>query len=705
MRHDRYVQVNFPSQRLSWGLVGVGAVGSVGTVVAFALAFGSDPSGWAWSTPFVGGYVAGMVAFRARPEHPAARRLLLSGTAATSWIGASVAVSVGFETYGRTWWLGPANVVVQALGLAMWAATISLLAVYPDGEYGHRYERRLVRAVAGAAIGVPLALLVCRPVLQPAWVFAWDEAAGSMEGFPSIRSPFHVEALAFLGTPLRAYLDSALALSPVVGAIVVWRRYRRLPAGRRLQIRWPIFGALVVLLAPLSGILQVVGAISAGPAQAIQIVALAALPASVATGLVRPTLFDVDRALRRSMLYAPLWIAIAGAYVGLAAALGLAASGKGLQLAVLVTIGATLLFEPLRRALAGRAARWAYGESLSGEELVLRLGSALEHTLDLERLVSEVASITREGFGVSWVRIVVDGLEPTVVGETSAPGELPALSAELVQEGRRLGEIVCGPRVRGRSRDVDDALLETLARQASLAIHNARLAAELGDRLEEIQVQAAELAASRSRIVTADESARRGIERDIHDGAQQELVALIARMGLARSELRRDPGRVDDTLVALQSEVRGALENLRHLVAGIHPAVLTDHGLVEAIEIRSARLPFDVAVECDSRTRAARFSDAVEGAAYLFVSEGLANVLKHAGAKRACVRVACSARELEVEVADDGRGFDPDTASGTGLRGLTDRVEALGGTLSIDSTRQAGTRLVARLPIGNHAGA
>ena len=697
------MQANFPSRTLSRGVLAVGAAGSVGTAVAFALAFGSDLSGWAWSTPFVGGYIAGAMAFRARPEHPAARRLLLSGTAASFWIGASVAVSIGFESYGRTWWLGPANVAVQVLGLAMWAATISLLAVYPDGEYGHRHERDLVRALAGLAVGVPIALLVCRPVLQPAWVFAWDEAAGSAEGFPAIPSPFHVDALAFLGAPLRAYLDSALALSPVIGATVVWRRYRRLPADRRMQIRWPLFGILVALLTPLTAILEAVGGLSAGVAQAIQVVALAALPASIAIGLVRPTLFDVDRALRRSMLYAPLWIAIAGAYVGLAAALGLAASDMGLQLAVLVTIGATLLFEPLRRALARRAARWAYGESLSGEELVQRLGSALEHSLDLARLVSEVASITREGFGVSWVRIVVDGLEPTLVGGTPAPDERPALTAELVQDGSRLGEIVCGPRVRGRPRGGDKALLETLARQASLAIHNARLASELGRRLEEIQAQTVELAASRSRIVTADESARRRIERDIHDGAQQELIALIARMGLARSELGRDPAGLEDTFVTLQSEVRQTLENLRDLVAGIHPAVLTDHGLVEAIEIRAARLPIDVVVECDPRTRAARFSDAVEGAAYYFVSEGLANVLKHAGAKRACVRVACSAGELEVEVADDGKGFDPDTSSGTGLRGLADRVEALGGTFRVDSKRQAGTRLVSRLPVGSNA--
>ena len=675
----------------------------VGTGIVFALAFANDPSGFVWSAPFVGAYVAGVVAFRARPDNPAARRLLLSGTAATLWIGGSVAIAIGFEAYGRAPWLGPADVAVQVLGLALWAATISLLAVYPDGAYGHRNERRLVRALAALAVGVPVALLVCRPVLQPAWVFAWDESGASGPTFPSIPSPFHVEALAFLGGPMRAYLDSALALSPVIGASILWMRYRRMPLSQRLQIRWPVFGALVVLAAPVSAGLQALGALAAGVAQAVQIVALTTLPASVAVGLVKPTLFDVDRALRRSMLYAPLWIAIAGAYVGLAAALGLAASGEGLQLAVLVTIAATLLFEPLRRALARRAARWAYGESLSGEELVQRLGGALEHALDLDRLVSEVASIAREGFGVSWVRVTVEGLAPTTDGEEPAPGEPPALSAELVQDGEHLGRIECGPRVRGRPRDADRALLEALARQTSLAVHNARLAAELGDRLNEIRSQSIELAASRSRIVAADESARRRLERDIHDGAQQELVALIARVGLARNQLGRNPGAVDETLVSLQAEARDALENLRSLAAGIHPAVLTDHGLVEAIEIRSARLPFEVTIECDPRTRSARFSDEIEGAAYFIVSEGLANALKHAGARKARVRIASSARELEVEVADDGDGFDPAAASGSGLRGLADRAEALGGTLSIDSALRTGTRLTARLPIEDGA--
>ena len=156
-------------------------------------------------------------------------------------------------------------------------------------------------------------------------------------------------------------------------------------------------------------------------------------------------------------------------------------------------------------------------------------------------------------------------------------------------------------------------------------------------------------------------------------------------------------------LVDLQSEAKLALENLRRLVAGIHPSVLTDHGLVEAIEIRSAHLPLDVKIECDARTRAARFSDEIEGAAYFFVSEGLANALKHAHARSACVRIFDSDRELKIEIVDDGVGFDLGTVSGTGLRGLADRVEH-SAALSASTPRSDPERdSTTRLPTKDHA--
>ena len=167
---------------------------------------------------------------------------------------------------------------------------------------------------------------------------------------------------------------------------------------------------------------------------------------------------------------------------------------------------------------------------------------------------------------------------------------------------------------------------------------------------------------------------------------QQELVALIANLRLARNQLERDPAVADRTLAGLQEEAGRLLEDLRELARGIHPSVLSDHGLVEAVEGRATRMPIEVSVEADAAVRGARFSDDVEGAAYFVVSEALANVLKHSGADRATRAASAAAGgALELEVSDDGAGFDPGDAGGSGLANMSDRVEALGGRLIVRS--------------------
>jgi signal transduction histidine kinase len=670
-----------PAPRSTTLLAIAGGLAAAMAVVAFAAEFGTDVSGLAWSLPYLSSYAAGVVAVRRLGDHRAARRLLAFGTVGTLWITATVLLAAGFDDHGRQWWLGPANVVLQILGLGMGAAMIALVAVYPEGRYGLPWARRLVRAVTVMAVAVPLGLLLARPSLLPAWAFAWsgpDEAP-----FPDVASPLHLGFLAPLGTVLSVYHDAALALAPTIAGVLVALRCRRLTPEQRLRWRWPLYGVLVVLVAPASTLLLEAGLLSQAVSYALVILALVALPVAAGIGLVQPRLFDVDRVARRSLVFVPLWVAIAAAYIGAAAALGHVASDTGVQVAIVLTILATIGLEPVRRVLARRAAGWAYGESIGGDELIRRLGATLEHALDLEQLLAGVAAIARDGMGVRWTRIDVAGVPAASDGDVEGPA---ALSAPIVHGGERLGEIACGPRVRGDLRAADRELLATLARQTALAIHNAR--------------QASDLAASRARIVAAHEEARREIERDIHDGAQQELVALIARIGLARQQLGRDPARIDETLVDLRSEVRQALANLRELAAGIHPSVLADHGLIEAIEIRCARLPIGVTIECDAQMRTTRLPAPVEGAAYFFVSEGLANALKHSGAERARVRVVLTERELAIEVADDGCGFDADAVAGTGLRGLADRLETLGGTLRVDAAPGRGTRLAARLPIG-----
>ena len=197
-----------------------------------------------------------------------------------------------------------------------------------------------------------------------------------------------------------------------------------------------------------------------------------------------------------------------------------------------------------------------------------------------------------------------------------------------------------------------------------------------------------------ARIVEAGDRERRRLERDLHDGAQQRLVSLSLRLGSLRRRLESG-SEEEQMLTAAQEELAASLTELRELAHGIHPAVLTDRGLGPALESLAARasLPVDVAPALERR-----FDAAVEVAAYYFVSEALTNAVKHAHASRVTVRTFVAGARLIVVVTDDGAG-GASMSAGSGLRGLADRVGALGGTLRVSSTPGAGTSLRAAIPV------
>jgi signal transduction histidine kinase len=253
---------------------------------------------------------------------------------------------------------------------------------------------------------------------------------------------------------------------------------------------------------------------------------------------------------------------------------------------------------------------------------------------------------------------------------------LPDVVVPLAVSGDVIGEIACGPRHGGWG-ETDIDLVRTLARHAALALNSAALAATLAEQVRQLE-------SSRARLVVAEEEGRRRVERDLHDGVQQQLIVLLARLELLRTQV--PVGSAAAELVGQTQDVaRETLVDLRTLVDGIHPPVLTDRGLVAAVEARAALLPIRVGVDVSPPLEGARFTAEVEGAAYYVICESLTNVMKHSGSEQARVSIE-GQPGVELRVA------------GSGLSGLRDRVEALGGSLEVRSSIDTGTTIVALLP-------
>ncbi|WP_336206181.1 sensor histidine kinase [Nonomuraea sp. LPB2021202275-12-8] len=298
-------------------------------------------------------------------------------------------------------------------------------------------------------------------------------------------------------------------------------------------------------------------------------------------------------------------------------------------------------------------------------EVLSSLGPALEGDPEPVAQLGRLASAVRTGLDTRWAAVTLADGRRVVSGREEGPAAL----TQPVRGG--LGRIECGPRDRGRLYDEDRRFLEALAVPAGLAIQGAGLA---------------------TRLVNAQEAERRRIERNIHDGVQQQLVALIAGIELARAT-----GGDAETLGLLREQARQTLDDLRELAAGIHPSALSQGGLVEAVEERCSRLPVPTRVFAGRELRAERFPDEIEGAMYFTVSEAVANALKHARAATIEVRLAKAGGRLSVTVRDDGQGFDAGARGG--LATLADRLDALGGGLELDSEQGKGTRVNAWVPV------
>jgi signal transduction histidine kinase len=270
--------------------------------------------------------------------------------------------------------------------------------------------------------------------------------------------------------------------------------------------------------------------------------------------------------------------------------------------------------------------------------------------------------------------VVGNELPTAAVGETAVP---------VTHQGELLGAISIRMPPNEPLSPAGERLVADVASQAGLVLSNVRL-------IEELR-------ASRQRLVTAQDAERRKLERNLHDGAQQQLVALAVKQRLAAALVTRDPGKAAEMLEALQEETAGALENLRDLARGIYPPLLADQGLAAALASQARKAAIPVEVDADG---VGRYPQEAEAAVYFCCLEALQNVAKYAQATRAHVRLSAHDGELTFEVTDDGQGFDAArTPLGSGMQNMADRLAALDGSLEVRSRPGEGATVMGRLPV------
>jgi signal transduction histidine kinase len=479
-----------------------------------------------------------------------------------------------------------------------------------------------------------------------------------------------------------------LPLFAAVAALAV--RFRRSRGVERQQLKW--FFAAVSLDASLwAGAFLATLFTHQPPYQtpyfaAALPLALLLLPLAIGVAILRHRLYDIDVVMSRGLAYAGLAAFITIAYVLVVVGVGLVLGTGGqpnLLLSVIAMALVVVLIQPVRARLQRTANRLVYGTPADPYALLAEL-SKTAAAGNIDRALAQIAEAVARSMGSRRARVTLllpGGESRNAVWPATQSGPF-GKTIPVTYGGDTVGEIAA-------DESGDERLTEALT-QAGHALHTLRLGAELDARLAQLEAQAEELTASRTRLVQAQETERRRLERDLHDGIQQELVVLIAKARLARNQLDRDPASAAETLAELQGSAQHALADLRSLARGIHPA----------IDAMASRMPMSVRVDSDQTVRDLRYAPEIEGAAYYVVAEGLANVLKHSDATEAIVTIAANDSWLRLAVADDGHGFDHGAVGESGLRGLRDRVEALGGHLEIDSG-QSGTQLSAALPTSN----
>jgi signal transduction histidine kinase len=589
-------------------------------------------------------------------------------------------------------------------------------------------------SIAGAAVPLIILLFPSGTVPSRRWrVIPWLLIGGTLWALAwyavevphlspapglDVRNPVAIEGIRAIASPLitaGAIVALVSAIACFVGLIL---RFRRSRGEERQQLRWLAYVGLFTLVVfvamfALEPIMK-----GATPVEDIFwmlfVVSLTiGIPVACGIAILKYRLYDLDVVIKKTVVFAILAGFVTLVYVGVVVGIGTLVTGASAGFSVLV-FGAialvALILQPLRQWARRVADRLVYGKRATPYEVLSQFTERIGETLSVEDVLARMTSLITAGTGADraevWLRVGrelrLEASSPSREGNDrphlplGAQDETPDIpEATRVIPVRHRSELLGAIAVSVPAADPltpeQERMLSELAAQAGLVLRNVGLTAELRARLEELQ-------RSRQRLVAAQDEARRRIERNLHDGAQQQLVALTVKARLAQQLADRDPNASTAMLDDIQRDAEAALDELRDLARGIYPPLLADQGLRAALEAqaRKASLPVTVDMAVD-----ARYPEVVEAAMYFCCLEALNNITKYAEASYATIRIAPDDGYLRFEVADDGQGFDVTaTSHGTGLQGMADRLDAVGGRIEVRSVPGAGTTIIGTVAVG-----
>jgi signal transduction histidine kinase len=608
--------------------------------------------------------------------------------------GAFVNHDVYFGTLFAAWITVPLSIACVG------TMVVIVPLLFPDGRLDSLRSRRYARiATAFLVLGTVASGI---GTIQVVGIHPIDNTGSPLsENFTTIGAV--TTGVPFFGLLILSFISA----SNLVG------RYRRASSMRRRQLGgFAVAEVLVVVFGFVPHIVAnafELSELTTAVTNAIFIGTFSLLMVAMAVAILRHGLYDIDVFISRALVYGSLAVFITAVYVAIAVGIGALVGSGGkpnLALSILATAIVAIGFEPVRERVQRVANRLVYGKRATPYEVLSEFSERVAETYAADEVLPRMARVLQEGTGAEsatvWLRGIAElrpaATYPDGVGEHQtlpmSNGSLPAMpNATTLVEVRHQGELLGALSVNKRRGEsltpIEQKLVDDLAHQTGLVLKNVGLTSDLQARLVELR-------ASRQRLVSAQDTERRRLERNLHDGAQQHLVALKVKLGLAEMLLGRDPERAAATLAQLKGDADDALETLRDLARGIYPPLLADKGLTVALESQARKALVPVTVEAAG---VGRYTQDVEASVYFCVLEALQNVQKYAQASHVVVRLHVADGVLHFEVADDGAGFDTSTArKGAGLTNMADRLDALGGGVDITSSVGAGTRVGGWLP-------